>query len=277
MYPEALSDSPVTPTYHLYIDDSGSRDLDRNLDAQNGSKWFALGGILIREDDEADARAAHARFCERWDITYPLHSYDIRTKVNEFAWINTLSQDEMKRFYGELGEFLLELPVLGTACVIDRGGYNAKYRAKYGERRWKLCKTAFTIVAERAAKYAFAHDCRMKIFYERCTKQHDAAIEAYFRDLRDNGMPFDPGRSEKYEPFGQAELRHTLWDIKKKFKSSVLMQVADLYLFPMCVGGYDPNYRAYAELRQRTKIIDCVLDAEQIPKLGVKYSCFEAR
>jgi len=267
----------VTPTYHLYIDDSGSRDLDKNLNAQDGSKWFALGGVIIAEESEAQARADYEVFCIRWNITYPLHSYDIRNKVNAFSWIERLRPREQAEFYRSLGEFLVNLPVLGTACVIDRLGYNTKYRGLYGQRRWALCKTAFSIVAERASKYAFQNDRRLKIFYERCSPKHDKAIENYFNDMRDVGMPFNTETSAKYDPFGQDQLRHTLWDCKKKFKSSPLMQIADLYLFPICVAGYDANYHAYTTLMEKSRVIDCVMDANERQKLGVKYSCFEAR
>ena len=52
------------------------------------------------------------------------------------------------------------------------------------------------------------------------------------------------------------------------------MQLADLYLYPMVKAGYDKNYRAYQELIKNGKIIDVVLKSEEIPTLGVKYSCF---
>lgn len=267
----------MTPTYHLYIDDSGSRDLDKDPNAQDGSKWFALGGVIIAEEDEAEARAAYEAFCARWDITYPLHSYDIRNKVYEFSWIEKLRPREQAEFYNSLGDFLVGLPVLGTACVIDRLGYNTKYRGLYGQRRWALCKTAFSIVAERAAKYAFQSNRRLKIYYERCSPKHDKSIENYFSDMRSNGMPFNVQTSAIYDPFGQDQLRHTLWDCKKKFKSSPLIQIADLYLFPICVAGYDTTYRAYAKLMEKSRVIDCVMDEAERKLLGVKYSCFEGR
>lgn len=267
----------VTPTYHLYIDDSGSRDLDRNLDAQDGSKWFALGGILIAEEDEAAARKAYDDFCAKWEIDYPLHSYDIRNRVNRFSWIAQLRPRDQADFYKSLGDFLTDIPVVGTACVIDRLGYNTKYREKYGTRRWALCKTAFTIVAERSAKFAFQQNRRMKIYYERCSPPHDKAIEKYFSDMRNDGMPFNADTSAKYDPFGQTELKHTLWDCKKKSKTSPMIQIADLYLFPLCVAGYDQTYRAYTTLYEKKRVIDCHIDENILNKLGVKYSCFEIR
>jgi hypothetical protein len=45
-------------------------------------------------------------------------------------------------------------PALGLACVIDRPDYNHRYKEKYADERWSLCKTAFTIAVERASDIA---------------------------------------------------------------------------------------------------------------------------
>jgi len=264
----------VTPTLHLYLDDSGSRDLDRTQ-SQIGSDWFALGGLLIREEDEALARLSHTKFCQYWRISYPLHSYEIRKRTGHFEWISGLPQQQRQQIFGELTEVLINLPVLGTACVIDRQGYNDRYRAKYGHRRWALCKTAFSIVVERAAKYARQQGCRLKVFYERSDKQNEARIDGYFAAMRTLGMPFDQTNSEPYGPLNSVQMRETLWECRKKYKSSPVMQFADLYLFPLCIGGYDQTDRALVTLRNHARIIDCVLPPEHQRDIGVKYSCFD--
>ena len=264
----------MTPTYHLYIDDSGSRDLDKS-DEQSGSKWFALGGVLIAEEDEALARAEHKAFCERWAITLPLHSYDIRTRSKNFNWINDLSIAKRNDFFNDLTGFLINLPVLGAACVVHRQGYNDRYRAKYGLRRWEMCKTAFSVVIERSAKYAHRNGRRLKVFYERSDLINERRLESYYADMRTKGMPFDGGSSSKYAPLTADELRRTLWECRKKFKSSPVLQVADLYLHPICVGGYDPDYRALAALRDNKRVMDCVLTDEDASHMGIKYSCFD--
>lgn len=264
----------MTPTYHLYVDDSGSRDLDKS-DDQVGSKWFALGGVLIAEEDEEAVRQAHAEFCARWDITSPLHSYDIRKAVGDFAWLKDLKPERKTEFFDDLSGFLVGLPVLGTACVVHRQGYNDRYRAKYGTRRWALCKTAFTIVVERAAKYAHQNERRMKVFYERSDRINEQRIEGYYKAMRAEGMPFDGGTSSKYTPLTSEQLARTLWECRKKFKSSPVMQVADLYLHPICVGGYEADNRALVALRSKKRTINCVLSEEDAPHVGIKYSCFD--
>jgi hypothetical protein len=265
----------VTPTYHLYVDDSGSRDLDKS-DDQVGSKWFALGGVLIAEEDEEGVRAAHAAFCARWNITYPLHSYDIRTATQNFQWIANLKPEERAAFFDDLSGFLVGLPVLGTACVVHRQGYNDRYRAKYGKRRWALCKTAFSIVIERGAKYAHQNGRRLKVFYERSDRINEQRLESYYAAMRAEGMPFDGGTSSKYTPLTAEELHRTLWECRKKFKSSPIMQVADLYLHPICVGGYDTDNRALVALRANKRTINCVLSDGDAENIGIKYSCFSS-
>ena len=264
----------MTPTLHLYLDDSGSRDLDRTQ-SQTGSDWFALGGLLIREEDEASARQSHANFCQDWHISKPLHSYEIRKRTANFDWLNQLSEQQRQQFFDELTQMLVALPVLGTACVIDRQGYNDRYRAQYGLRRWALCKTAFSIVVERAAKYARQQDRRLKVFYERSDKQNEARMDGYFAALRSSGMPFDQISSQPYSPLSSVQMQKTLWECRKKFKTSPIMQFADLYLFPLCIGGYDQTDRALMTLRKHDRIIDCVLPSQNQRDMGVKYSCFD--
>jgi hypothetical protein len=264
----------VTPTYHLYADDSGSRDLDKS-DEQVGSKWFALGGVLVAEEDEDQVRLAHADFCTRWEISHPLHSYDIRNAVADFTWVKGLSAEKKVEFFDDLSGFLVGLPVLGSACVVHRQGYNDRYRAKYGTRRWALCKTAFTIVIERAAKFAHQNGRRLKVFYERSDRINEGRLEGYYAAMRAEGMPFNGDTSSKYTPLTAEELRRTLWECRKKFKSSPIMQVADLYLHPICVGGYEADNRALVALRANKRTINCVLSEDEAPHIGIKYSCFD--
>lgn len=265
----------VTPTYHLYLDDSGARHLDYVPKQAGEQDWFALGGILIAEEAEDDFREAHRKFCESWDITDPLHSVRIRHRSKQFSWLGQLEEKERERFYAELTQLIVSAPVMGIACVIDRPGYDARYRAKYGKRRWALCKTAFSIVSERAAKYAASQGKRLKVFVEKADRQSDAKIRSHYAELRGEGMPFNSDTSAKYGPLAPEVLRHTLWDLKFKTKSSPLVQLADLYLYPLCRAGYEQSYRPYQVLRDEGKIIDSVLPIEAIAQSGVKYSCFD--
>lgn len=88
-------------------------------------------------------------------------------------------------------------------------------------------------------------------------------------------MPFASDNMAKYAPLTKEELASTLYDLKFKKKSSPLIQIADLYAYPLARGGYDPDYFPYAQLKEQKRIIDCLLTAEELPHLGVKYSCFE--
>lgn len=262
--------------YNLYLDDSGSRDLDKHLDAQDGSKWFALGGIVIAEEDEPAARAAYEAFCEAWGITYPLHSYHIRTETEDFQWLKSATAKRRAEFYDDLTKFLMGLPVWGIACVIDRLGYSNRYLERYGRQRWKLCKTTFCIVTERAAKFAHHNGRSLYVYYERSDRANEAKIEEYFGELRKDGMPFNPETSSKYAPLTGEEMAATLVGCKKKFKSSPLVQIADLYLFPLCLGGYVPEYRALVAMQEAGRTIECALP-DGAENGGTKYSCFEYR
>lgn len=60
-----------------------------------------------------------------------------------------------------------------------------------------------------------------------------------------------------------------------KNKSSPMAQLADLYLWPICVGGYHASNRPYQRLKEDGKLIECVLEEKDWPMLASKYSCFD--
>jgi hypothetical protein len=260
----------------LYLDDSGTRNPDRRVTEELTYRdWFTLGGFITKQEDEGAVRTAHANFCEQWGITYPLHSYDIRAETKDFTWLGALDEREYIKFMRDLSHMLLTVPVIGHACVIDRPGYNHRYRERYGRQTWMLCRTAFAVVCERAAKHARANGCRLRVYVEESDKSADDQIRGYYDTLRKEGMPFAAETSAKYAPLSAGELAYTLYDLDFKAKTSPLAQIADLYTYPIARGGYDPEYSPYVQLRSRNKLMDCFLDAEAVPHLGIKYSCFE--
>ncbi|MCH9000855.1 MAG: DUF3800 domain-containing protein [Proteobacteria bacterium] len=261
----------------IYIDDSGARHPDKdpgNVPA-HGYDYFALGGILVKEEDEDMVKDARRLFCEKWQINAPLHSSEIRGRTGSFAWIGRLSSRNFLVFHEELYQLLKDLPVLGIACVVDRPGYNERYKERYGEKRWMLCKTAFSVVVERSAKYAQNLDRKLRVLPERCNEKEDKVLRQYYQNLKSCGMPFSQNTSAKYQPLTAEDLNSTLYDFKPKYKSSGLAQIADLYLWPMCMGGYHLSNRPYQRLMDDGKLIDCILDEGDIPHLGIKYSCFD--
>jgi hypothetical protein len=214
----------------LYLDDSGTRNPDRKIAKELTYRdWFALGGYLVKEEEEGIVRTAHANFCEPWGIKYPLHSYDIRAERENFAWLKGLDEREKNRFMRELGQMLIKLPVIGHACVVDRPGYNSRYRDKYGRQTWMLCRTAFAVVCERAAKYARRNGCRLRVYVEEGDKTADDYIRSYYASLRTEGMPFSGDAMAQYAPLSTEELAFTLYDFDFKNKTSPMAQIADLY------------------------------------------------
>ena len=262
---------------HFYMDDSGTRNPDRHPGRvpAHGYDWFGLGGVLIKQEDEETGRRAHADFCRRWNVTDPLRSADIRGKAGAFAWLGKIEKAEREKFLEELYQLMAVIPVIGHACVIDRPGYNARYLEKYGRSRWLLCKTAFSVSVERAAKFARDQGYKLKVYVEKGDKKTDRHVKQYYDDLRNDGMPFNPDTSGKYAPLNAAELADTLYEFRIKAKTSPLIQMADLYLWPICMGGYHVQNRTYARLKEDEKLIDCLLEPDQVPELGIKYSCWE--
>lgn len=97
-----------------------------------------------------------------------------------------------------------------------------------------------------------------------------------YNALKAKGPWFDGERSSSYAPLGPDAYAHCLYEFRVKQKKSLLMTIADLYLWPMCMGGYDGTNRAYVALKAAGKLIDCHLTADEVMQRGIKYSCFEA-
>jgi hypothetical protein len=256
----------------LYLDDSGTRNPDRKTNEPAYRDWFAQGGIIFREEDETQIRELHAGFCRRWSIAYPLHSVDIRTRSKNFSWLRTISEVNYTTFMEDLTKTVISIPALAHASVIDRPGYDARYRKQHREV-WSLCKTAFSVVCERSAKYAVEQKRVVRVFVERGDKTADQKIVEYFSEIRTKGLPFDAGRSAKYKPMSTAALKRTLYDLKFKNKDSAVMQMADIFLYPIARGRYEPTNQPWQTLTKEKKVIDFHVSSPET--LGVKYSCFE--
>lgn len=262
----------------FYVDDSGSRDPDRKPRVdQRDPDWFALGGVILDSKDKDQCDLAIANFRKSWPQMgdQPLHSYDIRNKSAGFRWLTGLSEEDSKNFYQGISALVVSLPIIVTGCVVDRPGYNARYLAQYGQRRWKLCRTAFNIAVERAAKFATHHDARLRVFVERTDRKTEAQFKKYFDELKGAGTPFDPVRSAKYGPLEPDVLARTLYEFKVKTKASDLMQLADLCLWPICSGAYQSNNKAFGVLKEARKLLDDHCTPEN-GLHGIKYSCFDA-
>jgi Protein of unknown function (DUF3800) len=262
---------------NFYMDDSGTRHPDHKAHrTAHGNDWFSLGGIIIRAEHEAKARDLHRAFCDKWNIDYPLHSVDIRARSKRFFWLRDLDKRALGEFLESLSELAISMPVIGVACVIDRPGYNARYREKYGRQRWSLCKTAFCVAVERATKYALTHGYKLRVLPEKCNKKDDEKLRGYYTELRKQGQPFSAESSAKYGPLESGDFHDSLYEFRVKDKKSPMAQIADLYLWPMCMGGYDPCNKPYQLLLQKGKLIDGILERKKRAVWGIKYSCFDS-
>ena len=261
--------------YHLFIDDTGSRDPDHRQPEQRRDKMdcFGLGGILIKEEDVEGLKQAHSAFCAKHGITYPLHSQEIRGGRREFGWLK--KPENARVFFPALDEFMMALPIIGIATVIDRPGYVARYKESYEERLWLMCKTAYSILIERAAKYADSQGRVLRVFFEECGKHEDRDIIQYAKALKSDGMPFSVEGSGAYASLSAEDFKRiVMGEPKRRSKKTPMIQVADLMLYPMAKGGYEPTYKPYVDLMAAGKLIDALLPPQDRPYLGIKYSCF---
>jgi hypothetical protein len=269
----------MTKKYILYFDDTGTRDPDKtsfqelSTPRRDGMDCFGLGGIIIKEEDIDGILQKHRDFCGEWNIDYPLHSSRIRGRQGKFGWLKKSGNEEL--FLPAIEEFLLSLPIISIACVIDRCGYVDRYKTRH-DRLWFMCKTAFCILVERTAKFVEGNGRKLEIFFEKSGKNEDRKIVQYLKDLKQQGNPFTPKTSGEYSPLTSEDYRRIiLGDPRGKTKNVPMLQIADLVLYPIAKGAYDSHYRPYNKLREAGKLIDVCFSKDQVPFLGIKYSCFD--
>lgn len=262
----------------FYIDDSGTRGVDRpSTSPPSKPDWFAFGGVLFNDENKPDIERAYDRFVGLWPrIAGPLHSNEIRMKEQEFDFLKGLSSRMVGHFHDELADFLLNLPVVVHACIIDRPGYLDRFGPVHGhERLWKLCKSAFVIAVERAAKYAEQRGRRLRLAVERNSKREDQAVRGYLDELLEHGPPFGAANSSRYSPMTAARLRNVVSrTIEFTTKKSRCMQIADLFLYPVTQEHYCPQYGPLLASKAAGKLIDQHLSIQQVASGGIKYYCF---
>lgn len=118
-------------------------------------------------------------------------------------------------------------------------------------------------------------NCKLRVLPERTSKADDDRLIRYYDGLRTSGPPFAMASSAQYSPLSSYELGQILHEIRFKTKSSPMTQVADLYLWPIALAGYEPENRPYVEMRRSGRLIESRLSPAQLDTGGSKYSCFE--
>ena len=152
----------------------------------------------------------------------------------------------------------------------------ARYAKQYDGRPWRMDKTAFSILIERSARYARSKGRRLRVFFERSGKREDRDIVAFMKELKAEGMPFDGDNAASYQGLEAGDFRElVLGEPKGRTKKTPMLQIADLYLYPMAKAGYDAGYKPYLALMRAGRLIDSVVPPEDRPLLGIKYSCFD--
>ena len=259
--------------FALFIDESGSP----KPNPKDSAPYFALGGFLIERKDESTVQTSIEEFKHRWDIplTTALHGNEIRSKKKNFAWLGKLEQEKQNQFHDDLTNTIIALPIIIHACVVSRQGYLSRYHGRYGSETWEMMKSAFSILVERAAKYAGQSNGTIMIYYEEAGKHEDRLTKRYFEELRTGGHPFDPTNASQYAPLAGDQLSACLRGIEGKTKRNPLIQVADLCLYPIARAKDRPNDRAYQSLADHGLLVDSKLEEQEISTLGIKYYCFD--
>lgn len=269
-----MTQTPAKRPFTFYIDETGSRHPDKKSDkSREGRDWFGLGGVLLRGEDSDAARTLVTEFASTWKLTGPAHLTDMMAERQQFSWLGRKTQEERDEFWKDWHKVLSGSHGIGLACVVDRPGYVARgYLEKYNDK-WLLCRSAFDIVIDRAAKIARHEGRKLHVVFEQ-DPGINATMTGYFKNLKENGLAFDADTSGKYKPLSKEEFADTLGRIDHKPKSHDLLQIADSFVYAMARYGYDKKFPLYRHLRDRNRIADFALPEECLPHMGVKYYCF---
>lgn len=261
--------------FALFIDESGSPKPNPG----DNSPYFALGGVLVKRVDEEIIEHNVAKFKKRWNTNIsqdtPLHGNEIRSKKKRFAWLGKISEQERNNFMEDLTETITSLPIIVHACVVSRTGYHNRYLNKYGINTWEMMRSAFSILIERSVKYVTNYDESLMIYYEEAGKREDNLLKKYFKEIREDGHPFDANNASKYLPLDGNQISERLRGIEGKKKSNAILQIADLCLYPVARGKDSPENQAYLALKESQVLIDSLLSIEDVESQGVKYYCFD--
>ncbi len=159
--------------FHLYIDDSGDRDSTKGRNTMKRNDrydCFALGGVLIPAENVAATKMLIESVKSQFGIEHPLHSWKIRGRREEFSWLNEMPQTA-RDFLSALEELIKRFEGWTHACVIHRPGYYLRYHEIHGEAMWLLCKTAYSILVERCAKFALSRGRKLAVYVEQTGKK----------------------------------------------------------------------------------------------------------
>src|SRR5438309_11283668 len=103
---------------NFYMDESGAQHPDHQPPTGWNAHchWFALGGVLVNDDQEEDARRSILEFRQRWPAMNgaPLHSDEIRNRRDNFQWLNQVTRATHERFMDELTALIMALPIVGA-------------------------------------------------------------------------------------------------------------------------------------------------------------------
>ncbi|MBN3946405.1 MAG: DUF3800 domain-containing protein [Nostoc sp. NMS7] len=258
--------------FALYLDESGSQ----KPSPHDQALFFAMGGVIIKRGDESIIESSLNGFKTRWEINLdtPLHSTEMRSKVNKFRFLKSLSPERFNDFYSDLHSVIASCPIVIHACVVSRNGYISRYQEMYGLNTWEMMKSSFYILIERSVKYAQKQEAKLMVYYEEAGKVEDRKLKSFFKEIRSNGLPFNQSTSQRYNPCTAEGLSKILSGIEGKKKANPVMQIADYCLHPIADVKLHPTNRAYHAFKTSNLIVDCIINPEEIGEIGVKYYCY---
>jgi hypothetical protein len=258
--------------YALYLDDIGSG----TPGLKDDFPMFGLGGFIVKRSNEVVIIDALRKFKDGWNIDrdIPLHGSEIRSRKERYRWLRDNDED-CKRFKSELLELVLSLPIVVHGCIVDRVRYYRRYHERYGRKPWDMRKSAATIILERCVKYVQSLGGQsLFVVFELCGKAEDNIFRVCYRELREQGNPFDSANSSKYSPADVQVLSNILQPTAFAYgKENELLQVADACLFPLATSRNGKENSAFVGFKKSKMLVDVLVEDPAV--LGSKFYCFD--
>lgn len=272
---DSLKVTDTSDEFALYIDECGAG----MPGIRDDFKHFALGGIIVKRDDEAAIRDALRTFRRKWNIKddVPLHGSEIRSNTERFAWLGALPSDEIIAFKTEIRDLAIALPLVIHACVIHRENYYDRYR-RYGRKTWKFRTSAAAILLERSCKVVkHLSGKKLTVYFEMTGSSEDHLLRMAYDSLRKKGHPFDKTNAAPYEPLSGDDLAAMLPEqLFADNKSNLMLQLADQCLYPIAIAREsEVRARTYNMLTSAGRTADSLLSSGLPEHAAIKYYCYD--
>ena len=118
-----------------------------------------------------------------------------------------------------------------------------------------MAQTAYSVLLDSSGRHAIRLDRTLKVFFEQSGRREDRELVRFHRDFKTGRLTSAgfPGRAQML--MGPPLSAVLPGEPRRRTKQTPMIQIADLILYAVAKGGYDPDYRPYRRLQESGKLV----------------------